>query len=85
VIAMMYTNWSWGAWLTMGLMMLAFVGVILAVVLVVVRSAPQQTVSAAPAPATGREHAEHVLDERFARGEIDVEEYTRRRNLLRSS
>jgi len=27
---------------------------------------------------------EQILDERFARGEIDIEEYTRRRQLLRT-
>jgi len=27
-------------------------------------------------------HARDVLDERFARGEIDADEYTRRRDLL---
>jgi putative membrane protein len=30
-----------------------------------------------------RRSPEQILDERFARGEIDVEEYTRRRQLLR--
>jgi uncharacterized membrane protein len=28
---------------------------------------------------------DQILDERFARGEIDIEEYTRRRDLLRSN
>lgn len=31
-----------------------------------------------------RRRAEQVLDERFARGEIDVEEYVRHRELLRA-
>ena len=30
-----------------------------------------------------RRSPEQILDERFARGEIDIEEYTRRRQLLR--
>jgi putative membrane protein len=33
----------------------------------------------------GRRPPEQLLDERLARGDIDVEEYTRRRNLLRSA
>lgn len=31
-----------------------------------------------------RRSSEQILDDRFARGEIDIEEYTRRRELLRS-
>lgn len=33
---------------------------------------------------TGRHSSEQILDERFARGEIDIEEYSRQRDLLRS-
>jgi len=29
-------------------------------------------------------HALHLLDERFARGEIDAEEFTKRRDILRA-
>jgi putative membrane protein len=32
----------------------------------------------------GRPSAEQILDERFARGDLDIEEYTQRRNLLRA-
>jgi putative membrane protein len=32
-----------------------------------------------------RPSSEQLLDERFARGEIDIEEYTRRRDLLRAA
>jgi putative membrane protein len=32
----------------------------------------------------GRPSPEQILDERFARGELDTEEYTQRRNLLRA-
>jgi hypothetical protein len=46
-----HDGWGPGAWIAMGLMMLAFL---------------------------------RILDERFARGEIDSDEYTRRRELLRS-
>lgn len=34
--------------------------------------------------AGGHRDAERVLEERFARGEIDADEFTRRRALLRS-
>ena len=33
---------------------------------------------------TGHRSPEQILDERFARGEVDIEEYSRRRDLLRS-
>ena len=38
----------------------------------------------APAPPSPTTDAERLLAERFARGEIDVDEYTVRRDLLRS-
>ncbi len=41
--------------------------------------------SAGPAPTGPSSEALRILDERFARGEIDAEEYTRRRDLLRNS
>ncbi len=39
---------------------------------------------APPYPPQGRQAAEHILAERFARGEIDEEEYRRRLTVLRS-
>ena len=42
---------------------------------------PEHRSPVAPSPTT---EAERLLAERFARGEIDVEEYTIRRDLLRS-
>jgi putative membrane protein len=53
-------------------MMLAFVGAIVAAVVVLVR------------PAEGRaETPERILADRFARGEIDEDQYQRRRHALR--
>ena len=82
---MMYNDWpGWGGWLAMGLMMLAFVGLVVVVALVFVRSlnGPQET-TARPIT-TESATAQRLLDERFARGEIDAEDYIRRRDLLRS-
>ncbi len=69
-----------------GVMMLLFLGVIVAVVLVVARSAGSASRShggggfgSAPRPDNP---ALKVLDERFARGEIDEDEYRRRRDVL---
>ena len=59
-----------GAWLAMGFMMLLFTALVIALVVWVVRG------SAHHSP------ARHLLDERFARGEISEEEYRTRRALL---
>ena len=68
----------------MGFMMLVFWGTIAALVVYVVRSTGHRTdtppQSGTPAP----DDALRVLDERFARGDIDADDYTRRRDLLRS-
>jgi putative membrane protein len=82
---MMYDDWpGWGGWFAMGLMMLAFVGLVLAIVLVALRSLNQSTENAVHPVASDTQSAQRVLDERFARGEIDAEEYRLRRELLRS-
>jgi putative membrane protein len=73
-----YGNWGWGGWTAMGLTMLLFWGLIVAGVVAVVRSSR-------PAPNDARGgwgDALRLLDERFARGEIDEEDYRRRRELL---
>ena len=72
-----------GGWLAMGLMMVVFWTVVIAAVVIVVRGASHSHADltatlAAPDPAL------RILDERFARGEIDAEEYAQRRDLLRS-
>ena len=70
---------GWGGWLLMSLLMVVFWGAVIFGGIALWRAlgrgdrTPQQ-----PAPPS----PERLLDERFARGEIDVEEYTRRRELL---
>lgn len=78
-------GWGWGGWLLMVLAMLAFWGILLAAIVVIVKVWRADT-----APRPSRDTAVHepvdalrLLDERFARGEIDADEYTRRRDLLR--
>jgi putative membrane protein len=69
---------GWGGWLVMMLAMVAFwTLVVLAVVALFRESRPQR--EAPP----GRS-AFDVLAERFARGEIDAEEYHRREEVLRA-
>lgn len=81
-------GWGAGAWFAMGLLMLIFWVLVAALVIWLVRSSrehrPPVDVSK-PQPGADRGHAEAVLAERFARGEIDEAEYTRRREVLRGA
>lgn len=74
--------WGAGAWVGMALMMIVFWGAVAALVVYVVRASGRRD-DGAPAGAGGPADAARVLDERFARGDIDVEEYTTRRDALR--
>ena len=70
--------WEWHggwAWWWMGLGMLAFWALVAFVIVLIVRQGSDRG-------RTTRD-AESVLDERFARGEIDDDEYRRRRDLIR--
>ncbi len=65
---------GWGGWLAMSLMMVAFWGLIVALV---VWAVPQFRPTS-----EHRSGALSVLEERFARGEIDREEFDQRRGVL---
>ncbi len=65
---------GWGGWLAMSLMMVVFWGLIIALVVWAVRQFR-------PTP-EHRSSALSVLEERFARGEIDREEFDQRRAVL---
>ena len=79
-----YYDGSWGAgqWLVMSLTMLLFWGGLTALIVWAVRSSrgtsDQASGALKPSPAD-------VLADRFARGEIDADEYQRSRDLLTSS
>ena len=73
-------GWGAGGWLAMSVMMVAFWGGIIALVVWAVRSATPRAAGPFVDPAR---RAEDVRAERFARGEIDEEEFTQRRALLR--
>ncbi|HVQ89165.1 MAG TPA: SHOCT domain-containing protein [Actinomycetes bacterium] len=84
---MMWWNdggWDAGTWFLMSLLMLLFWGGLIAVVVRLVGSLGiERNASHAAAPSsTGS--ADEVLAERFARGEIDEDEFKRRRDLLHS-
>ena len=74
-------SWAWGAWVTMGVMMLLFCGVVAWVVVTLVGRGS----GTAPRGDGRREtlsDPQRILDERFARGEIDADEYRQRRDTL---
>ena len=73
---MMYGGWGWGGWVVGGLMMVAFWAIVFWAIVSVVRRPGDTT----PAARTARD----ILAERFARGEIDAEEYDRRRRALQA-
>jgi putative membrane protein len=65
-------------------MMVAFWGLIAFLVVYVVRNLGHRPPEQRAADATPPDQALRILDERFARGEIDADEYNQRRDLLRS-
>ena len=79
---MMYDSWMWGnGWagfvLTCVVMVLFWGGVITAIVLAVRYAGGSRNAAGGPV-AHGPSRPEDVLAERFARGEIDEDEYRRR-------
>ena len=78
-----YSGWGWAGWLTMSLIMLAFWGLLAVGVVALVRTLGREDRDRPVTPAGPRvEGARAILDGRFARGEIDADEYERRRDLL---
>jgi putative membrane protein len=70
-------DWGWGGWLGMGLGMVAFWGLVVWGIVTLVRGRGERE---APRP---RPSAQQLLAERLAQGEIDVEEYQGRLEVLR--
>ena len=81
-------GWDGGAWVAMIVVMVAFWAAVAAVVLVALRHRHHGDAVAPPPPGgpapAGTDAALRVLEDRFARGEIDAEEFTQRRDLLRA-
>lgn len=71
-------DWNGWAWLAMTVSMVAFWGLLIWGVLSVVRSA-----GGGSAVSTGPPDPEQILRERFARGEIDADEFEQRLEVLR--
>jgi putative membrane protein len=79
-------GWGWGGWILMTLVMVAFWGLVITAVVLAVRylaggGAHHNRVGGGSVP--GGSRAEDVLADRYARGEIDDDEYRRRLTLIR--
>lgn len=80
---MMWNNgMGWGGWLLMSVTTVAFWAMVVFGIVALFRGTRD---SGPQSPRRDEDSAQHILDERFARGEIDAEEYHRRRQVLRSA
>ena len=70
--------WGWGGMIIGQIMMIVFIAVIVGAVVLVLR----WTGLGGSAVAGGANKARHILDERFARGEIDKDDYEERKRVL---
>ncbi len=70
---------GWGGWLVMALSMAAFWGLVVFAVVAIFRSSRVERTG------QGKETTLDILDQRFARGEIDEIEYHARVDVLRSA
>ena len=77
---MMGWNWDGGAWLGMGIGMLVWLVVAVAIVWLIVRGLI--ALERRGPDGSNRSAPDEILRERFARGEIDAEEFERRLTLL---
>lgn len=73
-----YGGMGWGGWVLMALVMVAFWGLVIYAIVALFRGTASGSSSDGGSPADpGR-----ILDERFARGEIQVNEYQARKDAL---
>ncbi|MGE9807139.1 SHOCT domain-containing protein [Janibacter sp. G1551] len=80
---MMWSNgMGWGGWLFMVLATVSFWALVAFAVMALFRGSRSDTT---PYGRSGEQDASQVLDQRFARGEIDVDEYHARKDVLRSA
>lgn len=75
-------GWGVGGMLAGTLLFLVFCGLVVVAVLAATRGAGRTAPPASPPPSAPGGDAARVLDDRLARGEIDVEEYRARRAAL---
>ncbi|MEU9794393.1 hypothetical protein AB0E27_27875 [Streptomyces sparsogenes] len=83
-------GWGWGGWFFMAVFMVLFWALVIFGIVALVRyfsgsphDRPSGRHPSSGEPGWGSRRAEDLLAERFARGEIDEDEYKRRLALLR--
>lgn len=74
-----YGNAGWGSWLPTALMMTVIWAALIFAGVALFRGLRRET----PALPTGPANAQRLLNERFARGEIDADDYQTRSDLLK--
>ena len=74
------SNWGWGHMAFGGVMMIVFWGGIILLVVLLARGIGRGGYRDAPSPA--RQSPIEILQERFAKGEIDQKEYDERQRIL---
>ena len=77
-----YGGMGWGGWILMTLVMLAFWALVVFAVVAIFRGVGR---SSGPVERTTRRDPLEILQERFARGEIDSDEYEARAKVLRDA
>lgn len=78
---MMWYGGGWGGWIMMTVLMLLFWGGLLTAIVLAARAFGADNQARSRPTVSSR--ADELLSERFARGEIDEEEFRRRMTLLR--
>lgn len=77
-VGMWHGTWGWGHMMAGGLMMLLFWAAVITLIVLIVRWLSGTAREQRPASRSALE----ILDERFARGEIEREEFEEKRRLL---
>lgn len=80
-----HNGWGFGDWLAMSTMMVLFWGLLVALVIWLVRSSRNELAAPGAQHVPSSQSADLMLAERFARGEIEEDEFTRRRAVLHSA
>ena len=76
-------GWGWAGWVLMSIVMVLFWAAVITAIVLAIRYAGSSRNTASGPPEYAPSRPEDVLAERFARGEIDADEYRRRVTLLR--
>ena len=82
-------GWGGGGWVLMVVLMVLFWSTIVAVAVMFFRHlrggyGPTTPYPPVPPGTPGPDQALRILEERFARGEIDADEFSKRRDLIRN-